>query len=245
MAVRDQNFVLVLVFVKNNILWPHLYHHSGIAPFASSVTGRHAVDHNLLPVSSCGDNHSSGTHAERINASAIYLCHKRILSSRQVLSPTLRRMILYLVDELRRMFQPYTYGNTLRLNQLTRIAHALKVFRLGHSSQIAIHIPCRMARSKHYSIAAERQRCVGTFRKVNTFHAFHLIIIYKEACHLGLEMHLATRGYNLVAHVLNHSRQFVRADVRMGISQDAGTCTKLAEHIEYLLRIAALLAASI
>ena len=48
-------------------------------------------------------------------------------------------------------------------------------------------------------------------------------------------MHLAATAQNGVAHVLNDTRQFVSADVRMGISQDVGRGTVLAEHVQNLL----------
>ncbi len=63
-----------------------------------------------------------------------------------------------------------------------------------------------------------------------------------EAVHAGLEVYLATVLQDSIAHVLYHGRQLVRADVWMGIHQNVRVGSVLAEHVQYLLHVAALLA---
>ena len=63
--------------------------------------------------------------------------------------------------------------------------------------------------------------------------------------HLRLEMHLATAVDNCVADGLDDPRQAVGADMGVSIGEDIGRCPMLAEHAENLLRITALLRASV
>ena len=68
-----------------------------------------------------------------------------------------------------------------------------------------------------------------------------LIFFDNQVRHTGLEMHLAAAVDDGVAHVLDDAGQTVGTDVGMGIGQDIGGGAVLAEHVEYLLGIAALL----
>ncbi len=58
-------------------------------------------------------------------------------------------------------------------------------------------------------------------------------------------MHLSTTAYDGVAHILNDCREFVGADMWMGIDKDIRRCAMLAEYVEYLVDIAAFLAAGV
>lgn len=58
-------------------------------------------------------------------------------------------------------------------------------------------------------------------------------------------MHLAPTLKDGVAHVFYHTRQFVGSYMGMGISQNVGIGSMLAEDIQYLVHTAAFLAAGI
>ena len=62
-----------------------------------------------------------------------------------------------------------------------------------------------------------------------------------QTIYTGVEMHLATAGYNLVAHGLDDAWQTVGAYVGVGINQDVGAGTKLAEYAQYFVNIATFL----
>lgn len=55
---------------------------------------------------------------------------------------------------------------------------------------------------------------------MNRFHANHLIAVQHQPRHLGLEPHLTAMLQDGVTHILDDPRQFVSADVRMGIGKD-------------------------
>ena len=114
------------------ILSPHLDHHTRIAPLGTTTGRTHAVDHNLFLVGGSGNHEPSRTHTERIHATPLYLCHHGIFGSRQILASALLRMILYLVDQMRWMFQSDAYGNSLCLD-----------FNLCFR-QISVNVSCRV-----------------------------------------------------------------------------------------------------
>ena len=66
-----------------------------------------------------------------------------------------------------------------------------------------------------------------------------------ESCHLGLEMHFSATAQNGVAHILNNTRQLIRSDMGMSISQDIGRSSMLTEHSENLFDRSPFLTASI
>ena len=68
--------------------------------------------------------------------------------------------------------------------------------------------------------------------------AHHMLILNEQFGHLGIEVNLTARLQNLLPHVLNDAGQLVRADMRMGITQNGCGGTVLAEYVEDLLRIA-------
>ena len=77
------------------------------------------------------------------------------------------------------------------------------------------------------------------------FDTLHLVALNEQGVHACLKMHFAAALKNGVAHVLDDAGQLVGADVRMGVHQDGGGSTVLAEDVEYLVHIAALLAAGV
>ena len=76
-------------------------------------------------------------------------------------------------------------------------------------------------------------------------HSDYGVAFYQQLCHLGLEMHLASTTEDGVAHVFYHSRQLVRADMRMGIGKDVCRSTVLTEYVKNLFDVATLLAAGV
>ena len=80
-------------------------------------------------------------------------------------------------------------------------------------------------------------------RQVFGYDAFYGFVLDNEGGHFGLEMHFATTPDNGVTHVFYHTRQFVCAYMRMGVGENVGRRAVLAKHIQYLARVAALLAA--
>ena len=69
--------------------------------------------------------------------------------------------------------------------------------------------------------------------------------MYDECIHARLEVHFTSTTQDSVSHILYDAWQLVCAYVRMGIYQDGGRCAMLTEHVEDLLHIASLLAASV
>ena len=61
--------------------------------------------------------------------------------------------------------------------------------------------------------------------------AHYFFVFNDDSIHTGFEMHFASTFENGVAHVLDDTWEFVRTDVRMGIYQNRGTCSMLAEDI--------------
>ena len=84
-----------------------------------------------------------------------------------------------------------------------------------------------------------------TVAQVNGLHTLHTVATQQQPRHLGLEMHLASAVQDGVAHVLDHARQFVGTDVRMGIGQYVRRGSMLAEHVQDFGYAAPFLAAGI
>ena len=75
--------------------------------------------------------------------------------------------------------------------------------------KIAIDVACGMAGGQDDG-ASERLARLGLY-------AHHGPLVQEQALHAGLEVHLAAATQDLLAHILNHTRQLVGTDVRMGI----------------------------
>ena len=76
-------------------------------------------------------------------------------------------------------------------------------------------------------------------------YSFHFSLFDDQCIHPCLEVYLTSTFNNRIAHILYHPWQLVRADMRMGIYQNGRRSTMLAEYIEYLVHIPALLASGI
>lgn len=75
---------------------------------------------------------------------------------------------------------------------------------------------------------------------------FLSLLLFDDQCiHPCLEVYFASTFNNRIAHILYHPWQLVRADMRMGVYQNGRRSTMLAEYIEYLVHIPALLASGI
>ena len=198
----------------------------------AAVGRAHSVGYRLFRTGSRGDDESAGTHTERVDATSLYLCHERVFGRREILSLSVLVVILYLVDQVRRMFQTNAYGNSF-------------CFHLNAGSgKIAVNIACGVTGSKNHR-AAERTLYACCVTVVDSFHTDNFVAFKQQAGHLCLEMHLASAGKNRVAHILDHTRKPVCPDVGMGIGEDGGRCAMLAEDIENLVDRSAFLAARI
>ena len=180
-----------------------LHHHARIAPCRTTIARTHTVDHKLFWTRSCRNHKTARTHTETIYAPAIHLGYKTVFGCRQILATTVLVVILYLIDDLRRMLQTDTHRNALRLN-----------LYLGRS-EIAIHVTGTMTSSQDHRSTIVFLR---TRLQVDSLHTYHLVALQDEAGHLGLEMHLTTTLENGIAHILDDTRQLVGTDMRMGIS---------------------------
>ena len=206
--------------VTRDILSAHFNDHTTVRPLTASIARAHAVDNNLFFISSGRNDEPTRTHAERIDSAPVNLGDKRIFRRRQILSASLLIMILYLVNQLRGMFQTYTYRNTLGLD-----------FNLG-IRQIPIDIAGRVSCSQNH-------RTTKLF--IGSQTANHSIIFQYETGHFCLEMYFTTTTENGVTHGLDDTRQLIGANMWMGISQNIRRCAMLAEHIENLLNRASFL----
>ena len=131
-------------------------------------------------------------------------------------------MVLYAVDEFRRMLQTDTNGNTLCLDgNVARVQRTIDVAR-------------RVSGGKNHSI--------GKNLALICSDSGNLSACNKNLFHASLETHFATTLYYAVAHILYHTRQFVCTNMRMRIGKDGSACTMLAEYIEDSLDVSAFLA---
>ena len=201
------------------------HHHPRVAPFRTPVAGAHSVHHYLVRTACRRHHESSGAHAEAVYAPSVYLLHEAVFRRGQVFSPSRLVVVLDLVDEHRRVFQPYSYSDAFRLD----------VYVVGIKP--AVHVACRMSCGKDDG-AAERLARIR-------FDARHFIVFDDERVHACLEVHLPSAGKDGVAHVLDDARQFVRPDVRVCVDEDGGVRSVLAEHVQYLFHVSPLLAPGI
>lgn len=75
--------------------------------------------------------------------------------------------------------------------------------------------------------------------------SYDCAVLDDESYHLGLKTDFASATDDGVAHVFYDAREPVGADMRVGIDEDAGGGSVLTEHVEYLVGIAAFLAAGV
>ena len=123
------------------------------------------------------------------------------------------------------MLQTHSHGDTLRLDVHSR------------GIQVPVHVTCRVSgRQNHRS--AHRM-------SLARLYTHNLSLLNDESVHARLKVHLSATAADGLAHVLNHTRQFVRTDVRVRITQDRGRCPMLAKHVQNLLHAATLLAARV
>ena len=209
--------------VAFHILGSYLHHHTTVRPFGSPIARAHAVDHDLPWSGGSRDDKTTRTHAERVNPSPVDLGSEAVFGRRQVFSPTLPVVVLYLVDEVRRMFQPHPNGQTFGLN--------LNLRRM----QVSVDVACRVPGGEDNRSAEGLGLSVG-----HTFglDAHHLVGLHQQSGHAGLEMHLAPTSKDGVAHVFDDPWQFVGADMRMCVGEDVGRGPMLAEHVEDFLHVA-------
>ena len=151
-------------------------------------------------------------------------------------------MVLYLVDEVGRMLQANTNGQSLRLDVNAALC------------KVAIDIACRMACSKDDGTVKCGARGMGQgARGYLCFYSHNyslapcplLLAPNNQPCHLGLEVHLAATGKDGLAHVLDDTRQAVGTDMRMGIGEDGRAGSVLHEDLQDAVGVAALLAARV
>ena len=196
------------------------------------MRGTHAVDNHLFLVGSGRNDHSTRTHAEGINPTAFDLGDKGIFCRRKVSPSPLTGVVLYLVYQFRRMLQTHANGNTLGLHLYATV------------SQIAVDITGRMTCSQDDRSEKNLMREVRGLTRL-CLHTNNGVALQKQTRHLCFEMHLSTTINNGIAHCLYDARQFICSNMRMGISQNTGRGSMLAEHVEYLLRRATLLTAGV
>lgn len=219
-----------IVLVAAHVLGACLHDHARVGPLRATVAGAHAVNDELLLVGSSRNDEAAWTHAERVDAASVHLRHEAILGCRQILAASVARVILYLVNQLRRMLKAHTDGDALRLNLYLRLG------------EIAVDVACGVARGENDRSA---EGLLGTRLQVYSLNAHRLVALEQQSGHLGLEVNLAAAAYDGVAHALDNLRQLVGADMRMGVDEDRRRGSVLAEHVENLLDAAALLRAGV
>ena len=87
-------------------------------------------------------------------------------------------------------------------------------------------------------------RTVETFACIG-FHAGNLFAMDDQGIHARFKMNFATTADNLLPNILDHARQFICSDMRMGIREDRCAGTKLAKDIQDLVDLTALLATGV
>ena len=132
-------------------------------------------------------------------------------------------MVLYLVYQLRWMFQSYANGNTLSLD-----------FNLC-LSQIAVDISGRMTCSQYNRAAI---LLIG-------YTAYDRITLQYQLRHFCLKVHFSATIDDGITHSLDYLGQTICSNMWMSVSQNSGRCAMLAEHIQNLFDISTLFRASI
>ena len=222
--------ILQFLFRLYNIFRMCLYHHTGITPGSTTVARTHTIHHQLLRTCSSRNHKTTRAHTEAIHTPSIYLSYKTILGCRKILSSAIPVVVLYLVDELGRMLQSNTDGNTLGFYFYLR------------RSQIAIDIPGTMTSCENHRSTII---LLSTSDQVDCFNPNHTVTFQDKTSHLGLKMHLTATIDNRIAHILNHARQLICSNMRMGICKDVRIGSMLAENIQNLIHATTLLASGI
>lgn len=134
-------------------------------------------------------------------------------------------MILYPVYQGSGVFQSYAYGNAFGFN----------LYIVG--GKPAVYVPGGVTGGKYH----RAEEGLAGIR----FNAFDFILLYEQGVHACLEVNFATAFDDGVPHVFDNTRQFVRTYVRMCIYQYGSRGAMLAEDVQNLVYIAALLAACV
>lgn len=134
-------------------------------------------------------------------------------------------MILYLVDQHLRMFQADTDSNAFGFDRDLPVV------------EVAIHVAGGMAR-------CQDDRPQKTFACIR-FDTYDFPTPDEQGIHTCLETDFPATADNLFADILDHARQFVRTDMRMGVSQDRGARPELAKDIQNLIDRPPFLAAGV
>ena len=148
-----------------------------------------------------------------------------VFGSRQVFTTAQHAVILDLVDDALGVFKSHTHGNALGLEGDAAVMQHL------------VNVACRMARGQDNRTA----ECLAS----RCFNARHLATVDNEVGDAGLEMDLATAAQDGLAHGLDDARQFVAADVGMGIDEDILSRPMLDKNSQNAVHRAALLAAGV
>ena len=107
-----ERFRLELHFREQKVFRTCFYHHTRVAPFGASVARTHTVDYQLVRTAGCRYDKSTGTHAEAVHSSSVYLLYETVFGGRKVFSSSVFIVILYLVNQHGRVFQSHTDGNS-------------------------------------------------------------------------------------------------------------------------------------
>ena len=226
-VIGHGKYILTIYFHigMQHILGVYLHNHSRVAPFAAAVRRRHSVDKQLACRRCRRHHHSTGTHTEAVDTASVDLCRETVLCCRKILAASIGRVVLYAVDEFRRVFKAHSNSKAL----------CLKSYAPG--MQGAVDILRRMTSSENNS-----RRKYLSF--VGTYSA-HPVVLDEQFLHACLETYLTATLYYAVADVLDDTRQFVGTYVGMSVGKYRGTRSMLAEDIQHAFYATTLLAACV
>ena len=221
--LADRHF---FVFHQFGIVFrAYLHHHAGIRPAGTTIGRRHSIDYHLAGTTCRRDDETAWTHTKRIDSPSAGLRHKTIFGCRQIVSSTLLTMILYLVDQHLRMFQTDADSNAFGFDRDLPVM------------EVAIHIPGGMT-------GCQDDRSQKVLARIR-FDTYDFPTPDDQGIHSCLEMDLPTTADNLFADILDHARQIVRTDMRMGVRQNRSARPELAKDIQNLVNRTPFLAASV
>ena len=123
------------------------------------------------------------------------------------------------------MLKTYADSDGLRLDKDLR------------TMQVAVDVTCRVPRSQqHWAVEGTIPRADDTT---------HLPTLEDQLLHTAREVHLTTRGDDLLAHTTDDDGELVRTDMWVGIDEDLRVGTEATEDTKDLLHAATLLATRI
>ena len=134
-------------------------------------------------------------------------------------------MVADLIDERLRVLKTHADSDGLGLDKDLR------------TMQVAVDVACRVPRSQQHR-AVE-----GTIPRADD--PTHLTTLEDQLLHTAREVHLTTRGDDLLAHTTDDDRELVRTDMWVGIDEDLRVGTEATEDTEDLLHAPTLLATRI